>query len=59
MRLSKTFRGMKLATAHTSSDNAETVILNLTRGAGLKGLLGIPPLVIILSDPLFLYPVRK
>ncbi|NLK71175.1 MAG: tRNA lysidine(34) synthetase TilS [Clostridiales bacterium] len=35
--------GMKLATAHTSSDNAETVILNLTRGAGLKGLLGIPP----------------
>ncbi|NLP26881.1 MAG: tRNA lysidine(34) synthetase TilS [Clostridiales bacterium] len=35
--------GMKLATAHTASDNAETIIYNLTRGAGLKGLIGIPP----------------
>lgn len=33
----------KIATAHTLSDNAETVIFNLTRGAGLKGLCGIPP----------------
>ena len=51
--------GMKLATAHTSSDNAETVILNLTRGAGLKGLLGIPPTRDNIIRPLFLYPVRK
>jgi tRNA(Ile)-lysidine synthase len=33
----------RIATAHTASDNAETVILNLTRGAGTKGLCGIPP----------------
>lgn len=33
----------KIATAHTLSDNAETLLLNLTRGAALKGLCGIPP----------------
>lgn len=32
-----------IATAHTKDDNAETVLLNLTRGAGTKGLCGIPP----------------
>lgn len=35
--------GAKIATAHTASDNAETVIFNLTRGAGLNGLSGIAP----------------
>lgn len=30
------------ATAHTLSDNAETVIMNLARGAALEGLCGIP-----------------
>lgn len=32
----------KIATAHTLSDNVETVILNLSRGAGPRGLSGIP-----------------
>ncbi len=32
----------RVATAHTASDNAETLIFNLTRGASLTGARGIP-----------------
>ena len=32
----------KVATAHTASDNLETMIFNLARGTSLKGLSGIP-----------------
>ncbi len=40
--LAKKFNA-KIATAHTASDNAETLIYNITRGSGINGAGGIAP----------------
>lgn len=40
---SKYCNGGSIATAHTASDNIETVLINFARGTALKGLCGIPP----------------
>jgi len=49
-RINKDF----VATAHTASDNLETVIFNLARGTSLEGLCGIPPKRDIYIRPLIL-----
>ena len=42
-RLSEKYGGALIATAHNGDDNLETVIFNLVRGSGTKGLSGIAP----------------
>ena len=51
MRICKEYNA-KLATAHTASDNAETVLINMLRGTGTKGLSGIPPVRDYIIRPL-------
>ena len=34
----------KIATAHNKNDNAETILMHITRSSGIKGICGIPPM---------------
>lgn len=45
----------KIATGHQKHDNAELVLMNFLRGAGVKGLSGIPPR----RDDLYIRPLIR
>jgi len=47
-----------IATAHNATDNLETVIFNMMRGAGTRGLSGISPVRDSVIRPLIFVPKR-
>ena len=48
-----------LATAHNADDNLETLIFNLVRGSGAKGMRGIPPTRALSSGRLVVRPILR
>lgn len=41
--ISNKYKGSKIAIAHHRDDSVETILINLIRGSGIRGLTGIPP----------------
>jgi len=53
VKYAKKYKNSILFTAHTRSDNAETVIYRIVKGTGIKGLQGILPVRIIDGYPVY------
>jgi len=57
----------KIATAHNANDNTETILLNLIKGTGIKGIAGIPvmrgiiirPILTVSKDEILSYLGKK
>lgn len=56
---SKKKNNLFLLTAHHLNDNLETVLLNFTRGTGIKGLKGIPEKVEQIIRPLLIFTKQE
>ncbi|MBT4258732.1 MAG: tRNA lysidine(34) synthetase TilS [Nitrospina sp.] len=55
----KSIKGNKIALGHTADDNIETVLMNLLRGTGLRGLSGIPETIGNVIRPLLYFTRPK
>lgn len=53
LRQSKKYPNSAIFTAHTRTDNAETVIYRIIKGTGLTGLKGIPPMRMLEDVPVY------
>lgn len=51
-KVRKEISAQKIAVAHQQNDASETVLFNLFRGTGLRGLSGIPPVRDVIIRPL-------
>lgn len=43
-KIRKKYKAERIAVAHHQDDSVETVLINLIRGTGIRGLTGIPPI---------------
>lgn len=53
LKNSKKYTNSAIFTAHTRTDNAETIVYRIIKGTGLKGLQGIPPMRMVENIPVF------
>jgi tRNA(Ile)-lysidine synthase len=53
LKHAKNYRNCSIFTAHTRTDNAETIIYRLIKGTGIKGLQGIPPMRMVGEVPVY------
>lgn len=51
--LKNEFKAQKIAIAHNSNDQAETILMRIMRGTGMEGLIGIRPV----RDDIFVRPL--